>query len=880
MRPVIPILAAALLWAAQPSGLPADQAGDVQSEVAFQAAIKTETIDGDLKGAILQYQKLANGGQRAVAAKALVRLGQCYEKLGDPQSRRAYERVAREFADQKEAAAAARARLAALSPQPGNLYPVMRRVWAGPEVNAEGAPSWDGRYLSFTNQATANIALRDLATGETRDLTKNSDRRQHPADRSIISPEGKQVAYAWITEDVFCDLRLIGTDGFGQRVLYRDEHLSGIELGAWSPDGARLAAAFTARDKSSGIETNQIASISVVDGSVRILKTAGSRRPHPRAFSPDGRFIVYDYPPREDSENRDIFLLAADGSQEVPLVQHPADDRLLGWAPDGKSVLFASDRNVQWGAWLIRVADGKPAGTPEPVKAELGQVEPLGFTQNGSFFYAVESGGTDAYTAALDPAAWQLLTAPARISERSIGTSQYPLFSPDGRSLAYFSNRTGDRWLLYIRSPQTGEERVLPVPSDLESLRTPRWTANGQALFVSGSDKAIRHVGLYMIDARTGDSSPILSSNPEADRLGGRSTPDGKSLFLTRAGFASADKAALVLRRDWATGSERDIYHAPAGADINNLTLSPDGQALAFTIRSPAGIGSSDGLWTMTTQGADAHEILRLNGRETIRRDGLVWTPDGQYLLFAKAIEIARFASRLELWRISPRDQEPRKIGLLASDMAFGDGSSGLGIHPDGKSIVFHAGPRRPEVWRLENFQPAPKNDAFLDILHELTMEAWIKTSRQGPSLQVIMAKGGYTYDGVGYALFLNAQGRLQCGVRHTHTYYGESGDWSIDGIMADTALQADTWYHVVGVVYSSKSVSIYVNGTLVKTGAITQSILSRPNEPLRIGSGSNYGQPDWKFDGSIDEVAIYDRALSADEIQQRHQAGIQRHKD
>ena len=67
----------------------------------------------------------------------------------------------------------------------------MRRVWAGPEVNADGAPSWDGRYLSFTDRNTGNIALRDLATGETRDLTKNADSRQYPA-RSLISPDGKQ----------------------------------------------------------------------------------------------------------------------------------------------------------------------------------------------------------------------------------------------------------------------------------------------------------------------------------------------------------------------------------------------------------------------------------------------------------------------------------------------------------------------------------------------------------------------------------------------------------------------------------------------------------------------------------------------------------------
>ncbi len=72
--------------------------------MALQAAIKAEMVDGDLKGAIELYRKLAAGGDRGVAAKALVRMGQCYEKLGDAQARQAYDRVVRDFADQKEAA--------------------------------------------------------------------------------------------------------------------------------------------------------------------------------------------------------------------------------------------------------------------------------------------------------------------------------------------------------------------------------------------------------------------------------------------------------------------------------------------------------------------------------------------------------------------------------------------------------------------------------------------------------------------------------------------------------------------------------------------------------------------------------------------------------
>src|SRR6266568_9109508 len=77
------------------------------------AALHREEVQGDLKGAIAAYQKVvaAPGVSRKTAAEALVRMGQCYEKLGDAESRKAYERVVLEYADQKEAVAMARARL-------------------------------------------------------------------------------------------------------------------------------------------------------------------------------------------------------------------------------------------------------------------------------------------------------------------------------------------------------------------------------------------------------------------------------------------------------------------------------------------------------------------------------------------------------------------------------------------------------------------------------------------------------------------------------------------------------------------------------------------------------------------------------------------------
>src|SRR6266700_3361887 len=135
------------------------------------AALHQEEVQGDLKGAIAAYQKVvaAPGVSRKTAAEALVRMGQCYEKLGDSESRKAYERVVREYADQKEAAALARARLGK-EPGVSNSRMSYRQVWKLPsEATASGPISRDGRYLPYIDWGrNGNLFLHDFSLNTNR----------------------------------------------------------------------------------------------------------------------------------------------------------------------------------------------------------------------------------------------------------------------------------------------------------------------------------------------------------------------------------------------------------------------------------------------------------------------------------------------------------------------------------------------------------------------------------------------------------------------------------------------------------------------------------------------------------------------------------------
>lgn len=141
-----------------------------RAELLFQAATQKELVEGDLQQAITMYRSVvaSAGANRRLAATALVQMARCYEKLGSVDGRRVYEQVLREYADQPEAVAIARARLSVIDRPAANRSPSMtvRRVTARANVDGMVDVSSDGRYLSAPDWDTGNLVLIDLATGQ------------------------------------------------------------------------------------------------------------------------------------------------------------------------------------------------------------------------------------------------------------------------------------------------------------------------------------------------------------------------------------------------------------------------------------------------------------------------------------------------------------------------------------------------------------------------------------------------------------------------------------------------------------------------------------------------------------------------------------------
>ncbi len=143
------------------------------ADLQLKAALHKEQVEGDLKGAIRVYEDVVKRypGERAVAARALLGMAACYEKLGQAEARKMYERILREYSDQATVFAEARTRLGALGQAPRNGEVVTRLLW-DKAIDTWGTTSADGRFLTFPDWETGDLGLRDL-----RLITNNPEKR-------------------------------------------------------------------------------------------------------------------------------------------------------------------------------------------------------------------------------------------------------------------------------------------------------------------------------------------------------------------------------------------------------------------------------------------------------------------------------------------------------------------------------------------------------------------------------------------------------------------------------------------------------------------------------------------------------------------------------
>ena len=163
----------------------------------------------------------------------------------------------------------------------------------------------------------------------------------------------------------------------------------------YSRDGKSILATLERPDHSI-----QLALVSVENGAIRGVKEMGTVRPRYASLSPDGEFVVYDAP-QARRRARDVFIVRSDGSYDRRLIEHAANDANPVWTPNGRGILFASDRSGTMDVWSIAVDRGLAQGEAHVVHHNIGRMNLHGLTATGSYFYNLAADAMDVYQAQL-----------------------------------------------------------------------------------------------------------------------------------------------------------------------------------------------------------------------------------------------------------------------------------------------------------------------------------------------------------------------------------------------------------------------------------------------------------------------------------------------
>jgi Tol biopolymer transport system component len=700
-------------------GLALSGAGQQSVEQLYKTGLYEEEVGGDLQKAITIYQDVLKRfpDSREVAAMAQLHIGLCFEKLGTTEAEKAFRKVVENYPEQSEAVKEAKEKLALLSRsqaimKTGAAGFSLRQVWSGADVDIEGSVSPDGRYLSFVDWSTGDLAIRDLATGMNRRLTDKGSwaQSQEFALFSKWSPDSRQIVYQWYGKDEIFELRTIDINKAVPRVLYRVlEKMEYVQAFDWSSDGRFiLAGVFGTSAPSPPYSIDQtilLGLISVADGSLKVIETFSElkRLAWGFVFSPDGKYVAYDAGVAgELNEKRDIFLLSTDGGSEIPVIDHPAVDTVIGWTPRGEGLLFLSNRTGTQDVWFTRIGEGHPLGSPLLVKSGAGSIWPMGITSKGALFYGLQRGGTDVYEVGLDPQTGKISDPAKKAVLFYEGHNADPDYSPDGRFLAYVSTANvpfvGSQQLLRIVSPETG--RIQELKLDLSGFGYPEWTPDGRAISVEGIGRDGRK-GVYEIDLQTNVVTPIVLIEKGMDIYSHRWSKDGKILFYSIGDRAG--KTGSMFVHNLETGQDEKIPGSPSDAQF--FDISPDGKWLALVNR-PTAVGSKRTfrLKIMLAAGGEVREIYNFEqeGSPTITP---TWSADGLFIYFARHPAQSSEAL-MDLYRISANGGEPQKLDLTMARLRH------FSAHLDGQHLVFSSmgeNPPNSQVWVMENFLPAEK---------------------------------------------------------------------------------------------------------------------------------------------------------------------------
>jgi Tol biopolymer transport system component/DNA-binding winged helix-turn-helix (wHTH) protein len=461
------------------------------------------------------------------------------------------------------------------------------------------------------------------------------------------SPDARQVAFVRLFEKEV-GIYVIPALGGTERRLYTEPRPLYPSL-AWSPDGKVLA---LPESNPHSAFHSWITFLSLSDSTTRRLTSPPDEaRDNDPAFSPDASKVAFIRGTVAGVVN-DLFVVpTAAGGQAKRLTFDNRPMFGISWTADGNDIVFSSARGGQISLWRVSAS----GGSPRPVAGASSQAFSPSVARNGNLLAYQQAIGKD-NICRIKLTDERRSKSPPTVVVSAKGSKLRPHFSPDGKRIAFESDRLGNAEIWTCDSDGANCAQLTSLHG---TAGTAGWSPDGR--HIAFEFHPTEHSEIYVVEVPSGVPQ-LVSTIPGADNLVPSWSRDGKWIYFTSR---QGDGLFQLWKVPLKGGSPVEITKAGGLAAVE----SADGRLLYYSKAETGGV------WRMPLNGGQESRVLDQPSGRTWYNWGLA--RNGIYFLNTElsktTVDFFEFANH-----------KITHISTLNKPTGWG-----LTVAPDGRSILY-----------------------------------------------------------------------------------------------------------------------------------------------------------------------------------------------